>query len=296
MKTKGYILAAISAISYGLIPIFILPMKQINFSMEVTLFYRFLFSALMVGIYLLFKKVSFKITKWELVVLVILGIFYAFSSEFLFLGYDHLSPGIASTVLFVYPVLVALVMFLFYGEKLSKMGIASLLLTFLGVFVLCLKGNSLEINFLGLGIVLLSALFYGLYIIIVNKAKINVSGIKLSFYSMLFTSIYFLLKSFILKESLEIPSSSIFFNFVIFAFVTTLVSSVALVLAIQEIGSTPTAIMGALEPVIAVAVSVLFFNEDFTRNLLIGIILILSGVCLNVLASRRNTKKAAETT
>lgn len=287
MKTQGYILAAISAISYGLIPIFILPMKQINFSMEVTLFYRFLFSAIMVGVYLIFKKVNLKINKWELLVLLILGLFYALSSEFLFLGYDYLSAGIASTVLFVYPVLVALVMFLFYGEKLSKLGIISLLLTFLGVIVLCLKGNSLEINFVGLGIVLLSALFYGLYIIIVNKAKINVSGIKLSFYSMLFTSIYFLIKSLVLKESLAIPNYSIVFNFVTFAFVTTLISSIALVLAIQKIGSTPTAIMGALEPVIAVAVSVLFFKEDFTRNLLIGIILILAGVSLNILSSRK---------
>ncbi|WP_313027129.1 DMT family transporter [Soonwooa sp.] len=290
MKTQGYILAAISAISYGLIPIFILPMKQINFSMDVTLFYRFLFSAIMVGVYLVFKKVNLKINKGELLVLLILGLFYALSSEFLFLGYDYLSAGIASTVLFVYPVLVALVMFLFYGEKLSKMGIVSLLLTFLGVIVLCLKGNSLEINFVGLGIVLLSALFYGLYIIIVNKAKINVSGIKLSFYSMLFTSIYFLMKSLVLKESLTIPSYSIFFNFVTFAFVTTLISSVALVLAIQKIGSTPTAIMGALEPVIAVAVSVLFFNEDFTRNLLIGIVLILIGVSLNMSSSPKTIK------
>ena len=287
MKTKGYILAAISAISYGLIPIFILPMKQINFSMDVTLFYRFLFSAIMVGIYLIFKKVSFKINKWEFLVLLILGLFYALSSEFLFLGYDYLSAGIASTVLFVYPVLVALVMFVFYGEKLSKLGILSLLLTFLGVIVLCLKGNSLEINFVGLGVVLLSALFYGLYIVIVNKAKINVSGIKLSFYSMFFTSFFFLTKALILKESLEIPTYSIFFNFVTFAFVTTLISSVALVLAIKKIGSTPTAIMGALEPVIAVAVSVLFFNEDFTRNLLLGIVLILTGVSINMLSSRK---------
>lgn len=134
---------------------------------------------------------------------------------------------------------------------------------------------------------MLSALFYGLYIIIVNKAKINVSGIKLSFYSMLFTSIYFLIKSLISKENLSIPSFSLVLNFVSFAFVTTLISSVTLVLAIQKIGSTPTAIMGALEPVVAVAVSVYFFNEAFTRNLLIGIVLILSGVSLNMLSSRK---------
>lgn len=149
MKSQGYILAIISAISYGLIPIFILPMKQINFSMDVTLFYRFLFSAIMVSLYLLYKKVNFKINKWECGILMILGLFYALSSEFLFLGYDYLSAGIASTVLFVYPVIVALIMFLFYHEKLSKMGIVSLLLAFSGVIILCLKGDKFEINYLG---------------------------------------------------------------------------------------------------------------------------------------------------
>ncbi len=295
MKTKGYIIAAISAISFGLIPIFILPLKRIQFSMDVTLFYRFLFSALMVGVYLLSKKISLKINKRELGVLAILGLCYALSSEFLFIGYDYLSAGIASTVLFVYPVLVALIMFFVYKEKLSKMGVISLILAFIGVLVLCLKEGSFELNYTGLGIVMFSALAYALYMIIVNKGGLAMNGFKLSFYSMLFTAFYFLVKSSLKGESLMVPNTSILINLVVFAFVTTLISSVALVIAIQYIGSTPTAIMGALEPVIAVAVSVLFFQEEFTTNLLIGIVFILSGVLLNVLSNRRNEKKAIQT-
>lgn len=295
MKTKGYIIAAISAISFGLIPIFILPLKRIQFSMDVTLFYRFLFSALMVGVYLLSKKISLKINKRELGVLAILGLCYALSSEFLFIGYDYLSAGIASTVLFVYPVLVVLIMFFVYKEKLSKMGVISLILAFIGVLVLCLKEGSFELNYTGLGIVMFSALAYALYMIIVNKGGLAMNGFKLSFYSMLFTAFYFLVKSSIKGDSLMVPNTSILINLVVFALVTTLISSVALVIAIQYIGSTPTAIMGALEPVIAVAVSVLFFQEEFTTNLLIGILFILSGVLLNVLSNRRNEKKAVQT-
>lgn len=295
MKTKGYIIAAISAISFGLIPIFILPLKRIQFSMDVTLFYRFLFSALMVGVYLLSKKISLKINKRKLGVLAILGLCYALSSEFLFIGYDYLSAGIASTVLFVYPVLVALIMFFVYKEKLSKMGVISLILAFIGALVLCLKEGSFELNYTGLGIVMFSALAYALYMIIVNKGGLAMNGFKLSFYSMLFTAFYFLVKSSLKGESLMVPNTSILIKLVVFAFVTTLISSVALVIAIQYIGSTPTAIMGALEPVIAVAVSVLFFQEEFTTNLLIGIVFILSGVLLNVLSNRRNEKKAVQT-
>lgn len=287
MKLRGYTLGILSAVSYGLIPIFILPVKQAHFSMDITLFYRFFFSALMVGGYLLYSRESFKINKKEVLILAILGICYALSSEFLFLGYDFLTPGIASTVLFIYPVIVALIMFFFYKEKLTKLSGASLLLAFAGVIVLCLKGNGLEINFAGLGIVMLSSLFYALYMVIVNKSNIKVSGFKLTFYSMLFTSMYFMTKAVIANEPFAIPSAEVFINFLIFAFLTTVISSLCLVYAIQYIGSTPVAILGALEPVVAVLISVLMFHEKFTPNLLIGITLILFGVTLNVIGDQK---------
>ncbi|MGH1517300.1 DMT family transporter [Chryseobacterium sp. JK1] len=287
MKLRGYTLGILSAVSYGLIPIFILPIKQARFSVDVTLFYRFFFSALMVGGYLLCSGESFKINKKEAFILAVLGICYALSSEFLFLGYDFLTPGIASTVLFIYPVIVALIMFFLYRERLTKLSIFSLLLAFAGVIVLCLKGNSMEINFAGLGIVMLSSLFYALYMVIVNKSNMKVSGFKLSFYSMFFTSVFFITKTSVAGESLAIPSLSLFLNFLIFAFLTTVISSLCLVYAIKYIGSTPTAILGALEPVVAVMISVLMFQEKFTANLSIGITLILLGVTLNVISDRK---------
>ncbi|AZA50072.1 DMT family transporter [Chryseobacterium carnipullorum] len=291
MKLKGYALGILSSVSFGLIPIFILPLKKASFSMDITLFYRFLFSALMVGGYLLYSKESFRINKKEALILSVLGVCYALSSEFLFIGYDFLTPGIASTVLFIYPVIVALIMFFFYKEKLTKLSVASLLMAFAGVIVLCLKENGMEINFAGLGIVMLSSLFYALYMVIVNKSNMKVSGFKLSFYSMLFTSAFFMIKAFTEGESFEIPSVSIFLNFIVFAFLTTVISSLCLVYAIQYIGSTPTAILGALEPVVAVMVSVFMFHEKLTTNLLIGIVLILLGVILNVLSDKRKSRR-----
>ncbi|CEJ69249.1 putative DMT superfamily transporter inner membrane protein [Chryseobacterium oranimense G311] len=290
MKFKGYMLGILSAISFGLIPIFILPLKQAHFSMDITLFYRFLFSAMMVGGYLLYSKESFRINKKETLILAVLGVCYALSSEFLFIGYDFLTPGIASTVLFIYPVIVALIMFFFYKEKLTSLSVGSLVFAFAGVIVLCLKEKGMEINFAGLGVVMLSSLFYALYMVIVNKSDMKVSGFKLSFYSMLFTSGFFMIKAFTEGESFVIPSLSVFFNFIVFAFLTTVISGLCLVYAIKYIGSTPTAILGALEPVVAVMVSVLMFHERFTVNLLIGIILILLGVILNVIADNKKSK------
>jgi drug/metabolite transporter (DMT)-like permease len=291
MKFKGYALGIISAISYGLIPIFILPIKRSHFSLDVTLFYRFLFSALMVGGYLLYSKESFALNKKEALILACLGICYALSSEFLFLGYDFLSAGIASTVLFIYPIIVALIMFFVYKEKLTSLSVISLLFAFAGVIVLCLQGTGFQINFQGLGIVMLSSLFYALYMVIVNKSNMKISGFKLAFYSMLTTSVFFMIKASFGNDSFVIPSVPIFFNFVTFAFLTTLISSVCLVYAVQYIGPTPASILGALEPVVAVMISVLIFHEAFTSNLFAGIVLILFGVILNVISDSRKLKK-----
>ena len=289
-KLKGYALAIVSSASFGLIPAFILPIKQMNFSIDVTLFYRFFLSALLVLGILVFRKENLKISFRDFCILCILGLLYALSAELLFVGYDYLSAGIASTILFVYPMLVALIMFFVFKEKMNSKGIFSLLLATVGVMVLSLKEGSFEFNYKGLGIVLLSALGYGFYIIIVNKGKVALSGFKLTFYSMLFTSLYYLVKVVLKDESLVLPTIDMYFNFALFAFVTTVISSLALVYAIRYIGSTPTAILGALEPIIAVLVSVLFFSEKFTINLAFGIALILAGVILNILSNKGTEK------
>ena len=53
-----------------------------------------------------------------------------------------------------------------------------------------------------------------------------------------------------------------------------------MVKAVKSIGSTPTAILGALEPVTAVSIGVLVFGEILTSRLIAGIILILGSVVL----------------
>lgn len=286
MKIKGYALATISAISYGLIPLFILPVKASHFSMDTTLFYRFFISALFILGYLIYKKESLRVNKSEFLILALLGLFYALSAEFLFLGYDYLSPGIASTILFVYPVIVALIMTFFFKEKITGLTVVSLVITIGGVAALSAKGGVFDINLPGLLITLLSATFYALYMVVVNKAKIAASGFKITFYSLLFSAVYFFGKTLFLKESLAIPSIELFLNFTTFAFVTTVLSMSSLVYAIKIIGSTPTSILGALEPVVAVAISVVLFHESLTGSLVVGIALILTGVIINIISER----------
>lgn len=287
MRTKGYILAAFSAVFYGLIPLFILPVKAIHFPLDVTLFYRFFIAALILLAYLIYKKESLMMTRKELLIYSTLGLFYSLSSECLFLGYDYLTPGIASTILFVYPVIVALIMVFFFREKITKPTIFSLIISLLGVGILSMKGASFQINVTGFLIALGSALFYALYLVIVNKSTIQASGMKMTFYSLLFSSAYYFIKSLVLQKSLMLPSVDLLIDISLFSLVTTVFSIIALVYAIRFIGSTHTAIMGALEPVIAIVVSVGFFGENLTMTLTIGVVLILIGVLINVISGEK---------
>ena len=280
---KGYLCAFISAFTYGLIPLFMIPIKkEESFSVDATLFYRFLIASGAIVFFLFYQKERLRISFREGLIMNLLGILYALSAEFLFLAYDYLSPGIASTIFFSYPIIVALVLILFYKEKLTIPTLLSLLLVVAGVGVLSIKKGE-ALNYIGLGISLLGALVYALYILIVNKVRIESSGVKISFYSMLFSSLYFLIKSLLLRESIIISSWALAGDLTLFAIITTSLSLVTLVYAVRYIGSTPTAIIGAFEPIVAVLISVGLFGEALTSSLIIGGMVIITGVLIDIL-------------
>ena len=280
---KGYLCAFISAFTYGLIPLFMIPIKkEESFSVDATLFYRFLIASGAIVFFLFYQKERLRISFREMLIMSLLGLLYALSAEFLFLAYDYLSPGIASTIFFSYPIIVALVLILFYKEKLTLPTLLSLLLVVAGVGVLSIKKGE-ALNYIGLGISLLGALVYALYIVIVNKVRIESSGVKISFCSMLFSSLYFLVKSLLLRESITISSWALAGDLILFAIITTSLSLVTLVYAVRYIGSTPTAIMGAFEPIVAVLISVGLFGEQLTPSLVIGGMVIITGVLIDIL-------------
>ena len=280
---KGYLCAFISAFTYGLIPLFMIPIKkEESFSVDATLFYRFLIASGAIVFFLFYQKERLRISFREMLIMSLLGLLYALSAEFLFLAYDYLSPGIASTIFFSYPIIVALVLILFYKEKLTLPTLLSLLLVVAGVGVLSIKKGE-ALNYIGLGISLLGALVYALYILIVNKVRIESSGVKISFYSMLFSSLYFLVKSLLLRESITISSWALAGDLTLFAIITTSLSLVTLVYAVRYIGSTPTAIMGAFEPIVAILISVGLFGEQLTPSLVIGGMVIITGVLIDIL-------------
>lgn len=117
VKAKGYALGAIAAASYGMNPLFALPLYKAGMDPDSVLFFRYLFAIPLLGIMLKTRGRSFKMQRREVFPLIVMGLLVAISSLTLFESYNYMDVGIASTLLFVYPIMVTLIMSFFIRKN-----------------------------------------------------------------------------------------------------------------------------------------------------------------------------------
>lgn len=283
LQTKGVVLAIISAICYGMNPLGALFLYEEGLNVNSVIFYRFIFASILLAIFMLIKKDSFYLKFKEIILLALLGLLFGISAISLFNSFLYMDAGLASTVLFIYPIFVAIIMALFFKEKNSIITILSIIFAFLGV-VLLYESDGANVSNFGIFLVIVSSLCYAIYIVIINQ-YLKMSALKVTFYSMLFCTITILIHSFF-DSSLNIMplvNFNMWFYTIFLALVPTIISLLFLIKAIQLIGSTSASILGALEPLTAVLIGVYVFNEKITFWLVIGIVFILFGVLLIVL-------------
>ena len=276
-KTKGFILGAIAAASYGMNPLFTLPLYSAGMSVDTVLFYRYSLAVIVLGIMMKFQKQSFAIKRVDVLPLCIMGLLFAFSSLFLFMSYNYMDAGIASTILFVYPVLVAIIMAVVFKEKVSPITMFSIALAFVGISMLCKSPGGQTLSLVGITFVFLSSLSYAIYIVGVNRSSLKDMPIaKLTFYVLLFGLSVYVVRLQFCTELQVIPTPMLWINAVSLAVFPTVISLVTMTKAIHYIGSTPTAILGALEPVTALFFGVLVFGEQLTPRIILGILMVIT--------------------
>lgn len=292
-KFIGVLNGAIAAASYGTNPLFALPLYSGGIGVNSVLFYRYAFAVAIYWLWLKFvKKTSLKITRQEFFSLFIMAMFFSLSSLTLFEAFKYIEAGIACTILFIYPVLVAVIMALFFHEKITKTVVFSILLTSLGIILLYKGGNAgTSLNLHGVAVVFASALLYALYIVGVKniKALKHIKTDKLSFYVMLFGLLIYIYNLKFCTQLQIINQPHLWLNAIALALFPTIISLETITVSIKLIGSTTTAILGALEPLTAIFFGVVVFHEQLTVRICIGVMLILTGVILIV--TRNNIKK-----
>ena len=186
-KAKGYILGSIAAASYGMNPLFALPLYKAGMDPDSVLFFRYLFAIPLLGIMIKARGRSFKIQRKETFPLIIMGLLVALSSLTLFLSYNYMAAGIASTLLFVYPIMVALIMAMVFKEKLALQTIVCMLLALGGIGLLYKSEDGSTLSLIGTLLVFASSLSYAIYIVGINQTSLkNVATLKVTFYVLLF--------------------------------------------------------------------------------------------------------------
>lgn len=283
-KKKGFVAAIVAAVAYGLNPLFALPIYREGMGVDSVLFYRVLFAAIILAVIMIARRQSFRVTKAELVPLLSLGGLFAVTSYSLFESFNYMDAGIACTILFVYPVMVAVIMALFFRERASLLTYACIALSLIGIAMLYNGDGGQTLSTVGIVYVFISALAYALYIVVVNKSKANkVNPFKVTFYVTATSLLVFAAKLNFLADLQPIPSISAAMNFAGLAFVTTVLTMVLTAFAVNKIGSTQTSIVGCLEPITALILGILIFNESLTPKIVLGVVLILVSVSLIIL-------------
>lgn len=269
---KGYLLAAIAAAAYGTNPAFAVPLYDEGMNPNTVLLFRYILGVPLLALLMWCRGISFKLEKKAIGQTAILGILMAVSSLTLFESYNYMNSGIASTLLFVYPVMVAVIMMFFFKEKNGPSLYICLAVMFVGLFLLVKPTDGLSLSPFGCVLVMVSALTYALYIVFVNvSARMReIPTSKLLFYVLIWGSALFGI-NIAFGNPFTWPATGYeWINLSALAIIPTLLSLACTTAAIQIIGSTPTAILGSLEPVSAVLLSVFFLHQPISTLEIVG--------------------------
>lgn len=286
-KFKGFLYGIVASSTFGLLPLFTLPVMGEGLTTFSILSYRMLFASILVAVLMLIGRVSFATNLKELRWFAVLGFLYYGSAALLFQAYGGMASGLATTLHFMYPVSVTVIMALVYKQRPSVVTICAIILSLVGVALLCLRESSTGVSsLLSVFLVLLSGVCYAVYLVLVSTVKrINQQNSqKLTFYVLMFSGAFFMLSTLQGGGLQIIPSASAGINLLLMASLPTLLSNLALVRSVKNIGSTLTSVLGAMEPLTAIIVGILVFDESLRGLMIVGIILILVSVSLIVLS------------
>ena len=286
-KFKGFLYGIAASSTFGLLPLFTLPVMGEGLTTFSILSYRMLFASILVAVLMLIGRVSFATNLKELRWFAVLGFLYYGSAALLFQAYGGMASGLATTLHFMYPVSVTIIMALVYKQRPSVVTICAIILSLVGVALLCLRESSTGVSsLLSVFLVLLSGVCYAVYLVLVSTVRrINQQNSqKLTFYVLMFSGAFFMLSTLQGGGLQIIPSASAGINLLLMATLPTLLSNLALVRSVKNIGSTLTSVLGAMEPLTAIIVGILVFDESLRGLMIVGIILILLSVSLIVLS------------
>lgn len=295
IRINGVFYAIISSASFGFSPLFSLGLIAAGLSNFDVLSYRWAVAALVLMIYAACKRKSLRLNSFdEAWKIILLSALRSLTSITLLIGYANIASGIASTINFMYPVVVALTMMLFFGEQKSLVNIISIIISIFGVYLLA-SGDGVSVDggntALGLICSVISAFSFAAYYILIKRTRADkIEVVKFTTWIMMMSAVYFIALGLICDGSLTIVTDGKLWLYIAgLGLWSTMVSNFTGVKAVRRIGPTLTSILGAVQPLTAVVLGVLFLDEHLGVRTIIGISLIM--VTVTFIVAHHHTAK-----
>ncbi|MBQ8810233.1 MAG: DMT family transporter [Bacteroidales bacterium] len=292
---NGIFYACISSASFGFSPLFSIGLLAAGLSNSDVLSYRWALAAIVLMVYAAVKRKTLRINSldeaWKIALLSGLR---ALTSVTLLIGYANIASGIASTINFMYPVIVVFWMMLVHGEQKSWINLAAIALSILGVYLMA-SGDGLKIEggntALGLACSIISAVSFAAYYILMKRTRADkIEVVKFTTWIMIMCAVYFIIGGLIVDGGITLVHDGKLWLYILgLALWSTMISNFTGVKAVRRIGPTLTSILGALQPLTAVILGVLFLDEHLGFKSIAGIVLILAAVLMVV--THQNMKK-----
>lgn len=288
---KGYLLAAIAEITYGMNPLFAVPLYENDgMNPDSVVFFRYIMALPIIAAMVILRGRRLAIPRYAVVPSVILGLLMALSSLTLFLSYKYMNAGIASTLLFIYPIIVALIMVIFFKERISVRLICCIIVSLIGIALLYKGSDGATLDTTGTIFVVISALSYAIYLVGINHRRMEgIPILPLTFFMLLFGTLLFAGR---IATGVELTVPKVWYhwgNLIGLAVFPTAISFICTTRAIQLIGPMPTAILGALEPASAIFFGVTILGQGITSRDLLGLVLIVAAVTTVIAGSQVTT-------
>lgn len=292
-EIKGFLLALFSGATFGLIPLFVIPVIEDGMDYTDIVFYRFLLGGAGMLMLMLARRMSLKISVKEVGEIAILSLLYVFSAVTLFMSYRYIPSGVSTSLIYTNPIWCALITLLFLGGKLNMRLAFSLAMSFVGVAMLSglfsgegekmIEQGILQTStMIGLGLGLCGGLGYGIYLTVIPRMSLHsMPSTKLNFYIFMESLVMLALYAFFFDDGIELPHcGECWWRLLLLGIIPTAISNICLTMSLHLIDSTIVAILGASEPFTAMLVGIIVLNEPYDAFTITGAMLILFAVMI----------------
>lgn len=278
----GMLYVALSAASFGALPIFIKVAYASGAETVAVLALRFAFAALLMSSLMLIKGLRWPRGRNLLTLVCMGGLGYVGQSFCFFSALNHASAGLVSLLLYLYPALVTVLGAIFLGQRLSRIHIGAVVAALAGTALIIGGDASGTLQGVALGVG--AALIYSIYIVVGSRMMQAEGALPAATVVMLSAAAVFGVMMAVQQPALP-GSTSGWLAVAAIAIVSTVVAMVAFFAGLARLSASNAATISTLEPLVTVILAALFLSEPISLMKLAGGSIILTA--LVVLARAR---------